>query len=74
MRRRLVSGSSLEGGRKMHHTGGRDDNARGEAGAIRSSVGLETGQALWPRLHARNVRTIKADIGQFAIAKSGTVR
>src|ERR1700730_825087 len=49
-----------------------NDNARSEAGVIRSSVQLKDGSAvIGAGCNARNVRAIKADIGQFAIAKLG---
>ena len=47
------------------------DNARSEAGVIRSSVGRGESALIVTGCNARNVRAIKADIGQFAIAKLG---
>src|ERR1700723_2520004 len=47
------------------------DNARSEAGVIRSSVGRGYSALIITGCNARNVRAIKADIGQFAIAKLG---
>src|SRR5580704_12158113 len=47
------------------------DNARGEAGVIRVMVGRVASAGIGTCGYARNVRAIKADIGQFAIAKLG---
>src|SRR6476469_3609492 len=47
------------------------DNARGEAGVIRSSTGRDQSALVLTGCNARNVRAIKADIGQFAIAELG---
>src|SRR5579872_4380031 len=52
--------------------GGRYDNARSEAGVIRFSSRLKGISALiGAGCNARNVRAIKTDIGQFAIAELG---
>src|SRR3981081_783132 len=51
---------------------GRYDNARGEAGGVRLNSQLKNGSAVIDAgCNARNVRAIKANIGQFAIAKLG---
>jgi hypothetical protein len=51
--------------------GARDENARSEAGIIRPSLEENGSGVIGAGCNARNVRTIKADIGQFAIAKLG---
>src|ERR1700690_1030957 len=51
---------------------GRYDNARGRSGRYPSRQSAENGSAvIGAGCNARNVRAIKTDIGQFAIAKLG---
>src|ERR1700704_6762954 len=52
--------------------GGKYDNARSAAGVVRLHSRLKNGSVVVVAgCNARNVRAIKADIGQFAIAKLG---
>jgi phosphotransferase system HPr-like phosphotransfer protein len=56
---------------KTLQTSGTNDNARSEAGVIRSSGAEQKSVGVVAGCNARNVCTIEADIGQFAIAKLG---
>ena len=49
----------------------RNDNARHRAGAIRSQSAEAESAVIVAGCYARDVRAIKADVGQLAVAKLG---